>query len=243
LLIGDSSAMVMQGFDSTIHSSTESIAYHTAAVARGAKKKFIVADLPFLSTRKSRELGVEATEKLIRAGAHAVKIEGVRGNEDLIRHLVESGIPVMGHLGLTPQFVNAFGGMKVQAKTSEEQDRLLQDALAFEALGAFSLVLECVPNDIAKTITSKLQIPTIGIGAGADVDGQVLVLQDLLGFNPGFKPKFLKTYLNAYELFQKAFAEFHSEVVNGVYPSEKESYTQKPMVHLHEEPGYGARPS
>jgi 3-methyl-2-oxobutanoate hydroxymethyltransferase len=225
LLIGDSSAMVMQGYDSTVHSSVESIAYHVASVARGCSTKFIVADLPFLSTRKSRDFGVEASEKLIKAGAHAVKIEGVRGNEDLIRHLTESGIPVMGHLGLTPQFVNAFGGMKVQAKTPEEQDVLLQDARKFEELGAFSLVLECVPSSIASKITSLLKIPTIGIGAGADVDGQVLVLQDLLGFNPNFKPKFLKTYLNGYELFQGAFSKFHEEVQGGVYPSDKESYS------------------
>ena len=229
LLIGDSSSMTMQGFDSTIHSDVDSIAYHTAAVARGSgngpSKKFIVADMPFLSTRKSREFGVEATEKLIKAGAHAVKIEGIRGNEDLIRHLTESGIPVMGHLGLTPQFVNAFGGMKVQAKTAEEQDLLLQDAKKFEELGAFSLVLECVPSSIASKITNLLKIPTIGIGAGSDCDGQVLVLQDLLGFNPSFKPKFLKTYLNGYELFQGAFSKFHEEVLNGTYPSEKESYS------------------
>jgi 3-methyl-2-oxobutanoate hydroxymethyltransferase len=225
LLIGDSSAMVMQGFDSTIHSSVESIAYHTAAVARGCTTKFIVADMPFLSTRKTREYGVEAAEKLLRAGAHAVKIEGAKGNEDLIRHLTESGVPVMGHLGLTPQFVNAFGGMKVQAKTPEAQDLILQDAHTFEKLGAFSLVLECVPSSVAAKITSLLKIPTIGIGAGADVDGQVLVLQDLLGFNPSFKPKFLKTYLNGYELFQGAFSKFHDEVQKRTYPSEKESYS------------------
>jgi 3-methyl-2-oxobutanoate hydroxymethyltransferase len=157
-----------------------------------------------------------------------VKIEGVRGNEDLIHHLVESGIPVMGHLGLTPQFVNAFGGMKVQAKTRDEQERLLLDAVAFESLGAFSLVLECIPAPAASAISAQLKIPTIGIGAGSDVDGQVLVLQDLLGFNPGFKPKFLKTYLDGYALFQKAFSDFHEEVQNGTYPSEKESYSSSP---------------
>jgi 3-methyl-2-oxobutanoate hydroxymethyltransferase len=225
LLIGDSSAMVMQGFDSTIHSDVESIAYHTSAVARGCKNKFIVADMPFLSTRKSREFGIEAAGALLKAGAHAVKIEGVRGNEDLIRHLTESGVPVMGHLGLTPQFVNAFGGMKVQAKTPEEQDVLIQDAKKFEDLGAFSLVLECVPSSVAAKITSLIKIPTIGIGAGSEVDGQVLVLQDLLGFNPAFKPKFLKTYLNGYELFQSAFSKFHEEVQGGIYPSDKESYS------------------
>lgn len=224
LLIGDSSAMVMQGYDSTIHSNVESIAGFTSAVARGAPKKFIVADMPFLSTRKSIEWGVEAAETLLKAGAHAVKIEGIRGNEKLVAHLTESGIPVMGHLGLTPQFVNAFGGMKVQAKTPEEQDALIRDSKSFESCGAFSLVLECVPNKIAERSTEVLSIPTIGIGAGQGVDGQVLVLQDLLGFNPNFKPKFLRQYLNGFELFQSAFSRFHQEVVSGEFPNDQESY-------------------
>jgi 3-methyl-2-oxobutanoate hydroxymethyltransferase len=226
LLIGDSSAMVMEGHESTIHASVESIAFFTASVARGTRgKKFIVADMPFLSTRKTLEGGVEAAGALLRAGAHAVKIEGIAGNEKLVSHLVESGIPVMGHLGLTPQFVNAFGGMKVQAKTAEEQDRLLNDAKRFAEAGAFSLVLECVPASIAAKITELLPIPTIGIGAGAQVDGQVLVLQDLLGFNPGFRPKFLRTYLDGHRLFQDAFQRFHEEVSSGAFPNEKESYT------------------
>jgi len=229
VLTGDSSAMVMHGFDSTIHATVESIATHVASVARGIaqseKSKFVVADMPFLSTRLNRAEGVEAAGRLLRAGAHAVKIEGIQGNEDLVRHLVDSGIPVMGHLGLTPQFVNAFGGMKVQATSPEAQDRLVSDAKKFEDAGAFSLVLECVPSKIAETTTNLLQIPTIGIGAGPSTDGQVLVLQDLLGFNPTFKPKFLRTYLNGYELFQKAFEQFHSDVVEQKFPNEKESYS------------------
>jgi 3-methyl-2-oxobutanoate hydroxymethyltransferase len=160
----------------------------------------------------------------VKAGAHAVKIEGLRGNEDLIRHLVESGVPVMGHLGLTPQFVNAFGGMKVQAKSESDQDRMLAEARELERLGAFSLVLECVPASIAEKIAETLSIPVIGIGAGDGVDGQVLVLQDLLGFNPGFRPKFLRTYLNGYELFQSAFSRFVSDVRTGKFPSKEESY-------------------
>jgi 3-methyl-2-oxobutanoate hydroxymethyltransferase len=225
LLIGDSSAMVMQGEDSTLHASVESIAFFTRAVARGSQgKKFIVADMPFLSTRKSREHAVEAAGTLLRAGAHAVKIEGIRGNEDLVRHLTESGIPVMGHLGLTPQFVNAFGGMKVQAKTAPEQDALLNDGKRFQDCGAFSLVLECVPETIATRMTEALSIPTIGIGAGSGVDGQVLVLQDLLGMNPGFKPKFLRTYLNGYETLLGAFNRYHEDVVTVNFPNEKESY-------------------
>jgi len=226
LLIGDSSAMVMQGEDSTLHASVESIAFFTRAVSLGTKgKKFIVADMPFLSTRKSIDFAVEAAGTLLRSGAHAVKIEGIRGNETLVRHLVESGIPVMGHLGLTPQFINAFGGMKVQAKTSEEQDLLLQDGKRFQECGAFSLVLECVPEPIATRLTGLLEIPTIGIGAGPHVDGQVLVLQDLLGFNPGFKPKFLRTYFQGHEAFLQAFNQYHEDVSKGHFPNEKESYS------------------
>jgi 3-methyl-2-oxobutanoate hydroxymethyltransferase len=225
LLVGDSSAMTMHGFDSTIHANLEMIALHTAAVARGAPGKFLVADLPFLSVRKGLETGVEAVEKLVKAGAHAVKIEGLRGNEALIAHLVESGIPVMGHLGLTPQFVNAFGGMKVQAKTPAEQDRMFEEARELERLGAFSLVLECVPEAIATRIAKALSIPVIGIGAGAGVDGQVLVLQDLLGFNPDFRPKFLRRYVNGYEIFKTAFDQFTADVQSGNYPSSDESYS------------------
>lgn len=224
LLIGDSSSMVMQGLPSTIHATVESIEFFVASVARGANQKFIVADMPFLSTRKSQDVALDAAHRFLKAGAHAVKIEGIRGNEALVKHLVESGIPVMGHLGLTPQFVNAFGGMKVQAKTKEAQDLLLNEAKAFETAGAFSLVLECVPKEIAATATEMLSIPTIGIGAGVNTDGQVLVLQDLLGFSPKFKPKFLRQYLNGFELFQNAFQKFHQDVVTKNFPNEAESY-------------------
>lgn len=225
ILVGDSSSMVMEGHPSTIHSTVDSIERFTASVARGAPGKFIVGDMPFLSVRKDLASAVEAAGRLLRAGAHAVKIEGIEGNEALVRHLADSGIPVMGHLGLTPQFVNAFGGMKVQAKDAGAQDRLLRDARRFQDAGAFSLVLECVPSPIASVITEKLAIATIGIGAGAGTDGQVLVLQDLLGFNPDFKPKFLRRYLNGYELFSAAFQQFHRDVGEGAFPDEKESYS------------------
>lgn len=224
LLVGDSSAMTMHGFDSTIHADVAMIEFHTAAVARGAPAKFLVADIPFLAIRKGFETGMSAIERLVKAGAHAIKIEGLRGNEKMVAHTVESGVPVMGHLGLTPQFVNAFGGMKVQAKSAADQDRLLQEAVEFERLGAFSLVLECVPESIATEIANKLSIPVIGIGAGAGVDGQVLVLQDLLGFNPGFKPKFLRSYANGYEIFKGAFDRFAGDVKSGSYPTKDESY-------------------
>ncbi len=224
ILVGDSSAMVMHGHSSTIHADATMIETHVAAVARTATQKFIVADMPFLSNRLGIATATEIAGRFLKAGAHAVKIEGIRGNEEIVRHLVESGIPVMGHLGLTPQFVNQFGGMKVQATSPEAQELLLTDAKAFQDAGAFSLVLECVPNKIAKTVTDSLQIPTIGIGAGVATDGQVLVLQDLLGFNPGFRPKFLRQYLNGYELFKSAFEKFHEDVTLEQFPNEKESY-------------------
>jgi 3-methyl-2-oxobutanoate hydroxymethyltransferase len=225
ILVGDSSAMVMHGHDSTIHADEAMIETHVAAVARTAKNKMIIADMPFLSNRMGIAHATAIAGQFLRAGAHAVKIEGIRGNEELVRHLVGTGIPVMGHLGLTPQFVNQFGGMKVQATSSEAQDLLIKDAKTFEDAGAFSLVLECVPNSIAKTVSELLAISTIGIGAGPHTDGQVLVLQDLLGFNPGFKPKFLRQYLGGYELFKGAFEQFHQDVTQGTFPNEKESYT------------------
>lgn len=224
ILIGDSSAMVMHGHDSTIQADESMIETHVAAVARTAKNKMIIADMPFLSNRMGIAHATAVAGRFLRAGAHAVKIEGIRGNEELVRHLVGTGIPVMGHLGLTPQFVNQFGGMKVQATSAEAQDLLMKDAKAFEDAGAFSLVLECVPNSIAKTVSELLTISTIGIGAGPHTDGQVLVLQDLLGFNPGFKPKFLRQYLGGYELFKGAFEQFHLDVTQGTFPNEKESY-------------------
>lgn len=224
LLVGDSCAMTMHGFDSTIHADIEMIALHTAAVARAAPGKFLVADLPFLSVRKGLAPAMEAISCLVKAGAHGVKLEGLKGNEEIVAHVVQSGIPVMGHLGLTPQFVNAFGGMKVQGKSTADQDEMLKDALMFERLGAFSLVLECVPTEIATKIAAQLSIPVIGIGAGEAVDGQVLVLQDLLGFTPDFKPKFLRRYLNGFELFKGAFDRFAGDVREGKYPTKEESY-------------------
>ena len=224
ILVGDSAAMVMHGFSSTVNADANMIETHVSAVARTAKNKFIVADMPFLSNRMGISTATEIAGRFIKAGAHAVKIEGIRGNEEMVRHLVDTGIPVMGHLGLTPQSVNQLGGMKVQATSSEAQEILILESQSFEKAGAFSLVLECVPNKIAKTVSEILQIPTIGIGAGVGTDGQVLVLQDLLGFSPSFKPKFLRQYLNGHELFKSAFEKFHEDVVQENFPNEKESY-------------------
>lgn len=224
LLVGDSLGMTMHGYKTTVPVTNALMALHTKAVCLGAPDKLVVADLPFLSYRKSLASAVSATQKLLQVGAHAIKLEGADGNLKLIAHLVESGVPVMGHLGLTPQSVNGFGGFHVQAKEKVAQEKLLRDALALEAAGCFALVLECVPTSIATEVSKNLGIPTIGIGAGAGCDGQVLVLQDLLGMNPHFKPKFVKKFMNGHQAMTAAFEQFHTEVTQTVFPSPKESY-------------------
>lgn len=226
VLVGDSAAMTMHGYSSTVPATIELLTPHVAAVAKGlGGKKFLIADLPFMSYRSDLATNISAVQKLMQAGAEAVKLEGADGNVNLVRHLVDSGVPVMGHLGLTPQFVNQFGGFKVQGKTAEAADKIHQEALALEKAGCFSLVLECVPTPLADSITSALAIPTIGIGAGPNTDGQVLVLQDLLGLSMGFQPKFLRRYLNGSELITQALNAYASDVASGSFPSEQESYS------------------
>ncbi|PIS11896.1 MAG: 3-methyl-2-oxobutanoate hydroxymethyltransferase, partial [Bdellovibrio sp. CG10_big_fil_rev_8_21_14_0_10_47_8] len=194
------------------------------AVVRGAPEKFIVGDLPFMSYRKDLSSNMSAIAEVMQAGAHAVKLEGAKGNLDLVRHSVDSGVPVMGHLGLTPQSVHQLGGFKVQGKDKKQYEEIFEGALQLEKAGCFSLVLECVPADLAQALSRELKIPTIGIGAGVGCDGQVLVLQDMLGMNLDFRPKFLRTYLDGAELFKKAFNHFHHDVIEGQFPSQEESY-------------------
>ena len=227
VLVGDSVAMVMHGHPSTVHADVPMMELHTKAVARGTKNQLIIGDMPFLSLSLGTGSALQAAGTLIRAGAHAVKIENVRGFEEAIELMVKSGIPVMGHLGLTPQSVNVFGGMKLQAKTDETQKQLLADALLFQKLGACALVLECVPVSVANEVSEALEIPTIGIGAGSGTDGQVLVLQDLLGFQKDFKPKFLKSYLDGGAVISNALNEYVREVKTGAFPSLAESYGVK----------------
>src|SRR3989338_5344688 len=200
LLVGDSVAMTIYGFPNTVHATVEMIKQHTTAVSRGAPNKFIVADLPFLSYRKSLADSMDAVLSLMHAGANAVKLEGAKGNLELIAHLVDSGVPVLGHLGLTPQSVNTLGGYKVQGKTEESAQTVIDDALAMQQAGCYAIILECIPQALAKEITQRLTIATIGIGAGPSTDGQILVWQDLLGFNPKFKVKFVKQFTNTHEL-------------------------------------------
>ena len=222
ILVGDSASMVMHGYPTTIGATVEMMAQHTAAVAKGAPLKFIIGDLPFCSYRKGLTQNMEAVETLMRAGAHAVKLEGAVGNLALVEHIVASGVPVMGHLGLTPQSVHTLGGFKVQGRLPQAAEKLMQDAKALQAAGCFALVLECVPSDLARTVTEALKIPTIGIGAGPYTSGQVLVFHDLLGLSQSFKPKFLKTYLNGFELVRAALNAFDNEVKETVYPNLKE---------------------
>lgn len=225
ILVGDSLAMTMHGHNSTIPASVDLMALHTAAVRRGAPEAFIIGDMPFLSFRKGLVPAMEAVEKLMQAGANAVKLEGYEGHGDIISHIVDSGVPVMGHIGLTPQSVNQLGGYKVQGKTDEKARELLDDAMALEEAGCFAIVLECVPAAIGKAISEKLTIPTIGIGAGSDCDGQVLVLQDMLGLNQKFQPKFVRTFMNGFETIKKALNEYDCTVKERSFPSEKESYS------------------
>ncbi|HXD30222.1 MAG TPA: 3-methyl-2-oxobutanoate hydroxymethyltransferase [Pyrinomonadaceae bacterium] len=225
ILVGDSVAMTMHGYPNTLSATTTMMAMHTAAVARGAPSKFIVGDMPFLSYRKGLKEAMDCVHELMSAGAHSVKLEGVRGHAEIVRHIADSGVPVMGHLGLTPQSVNQLGGMKVQAKTDAAVELLASQARELEDAGCFALVLECVPAEAARKVTELLTIPTIGIGAGPAVSGQVLVYQDLLGLNPSFKPKFLRTYASAFEMIHAALDSYNDDVKRGEFPSENESYS------------------
>ncbi len=224
ILIGDSGSMVMHGNPNTLHATTQDMAVFTKSVSRGAPKKFIVADMPFLTFRRSISEGLDCMQTLMQAGAHSVKLEGASGHIELVKHATESGIPIMGHLGLTPQSSLQLGGFKVQGRLAPEAERILNEAKALEQAGCFAVVLECVPAELAKKITQEIHIPTIGIGAGVDCDGQVLVLQDMLGFSNEFKPKFLRTYLNGHQLISEAIHCYCKEVHEKSFPSSKESY-------------------
>ena len=224
ILIGDSAAMVMHGHTSTLAINVEMMRMHTAAVVHGAPEKFIVADMPFLSNRKGVVAALDAAQVLMAAGAHAVKLEGIDGHEDVVERLVESGIPVMGHLGMQPQSVNAYGGFRVQGRTEDSAQKIIRQARELEKLGAFSIVLECIPADLAREVTAAVHIPTIGIGAGAGCDGQILVLQDLLGMNIDFQPKFSRKFVDMGCAVKQAIAQYDAAVKDGSFPSTEESY-------------------
>lgn len=224
ILVGDSLAVVMHGFDSTVHATTEMMEMHVAAVARGAPDKFIIADMPFLSCSKGIQVAMDTVHRLMKAGASAVKIEGDTHQVEVIQHIVESGVPVMGHLGLTPQSIHNLGGHKVQAKSEDDAERLIASAQSLQNAGCFALVLECIPTKLGSCVSQRLRIPTIGIGAGCHTDGQVLVLQDLLGVNPDFSPKFLRRYAQTHDVVREAVNHFHADVVVQDFPAAEESY-------------------
>jgi 3-methyl-2-oxobutanoate hydroxymethyltransferase len=224
VLVGDSAAMVMHGHDTTIPAEVETMALHVAAVRRGLPDRLVIADMPFLAHRRGLPDTMDAVSLLMRAGAQAVKIEGAGDTADTIRHIVDSGVPVMGHLGLTPQSIHQLGGYRVQGRGPEASARLLEGAGQLQSAGCFAVVLECVPAELAGELTSKLEVPTIGIGAGPHTSGQVLVLQDLLGMQPDFQPHFLRTYLDGFNLIRGALDSYHEDVVSGGFPSDRESY-------------------
>jgi 3-methyl-2-oxobutanoate hydroxymethyltransferase len=225
ILVGDTLAMVVLGYETTLPVTMEEMLHHTKAVVRGRKDAFVVGDMPFMSYQGSIEEGMTNAGRFLKeGGANAVKLEGGGRVLDLVGRLTEAGIPVMAHLGLTPQSVNQFGGYRVQGRGDEAAHQLIKDAKDLEAAGAFSLVLEAVPAHVAREVTSTLAIPTIGIGAGPDCDGQVLVWHDFLGISSGKLPRFVKRYAEVGESVTAAAKQFAREVAEGTYPGPEHTY-------------------
>ena len=226
ILVGDSLGMVVLGYPDTLSVTVEDMLHHTRAVVRGAKNALIVGDMPYLSYHVSVEESVRNAGRFIQAGAHAVKIEGAKPSRiKVVEAIRDAEIPVMGHIGLTPQSVNDFGGFKLQGKNAEAARRLIDEAVALERAGCFSIVLECVPSELAQIITEQITIPTIGIGAGPTCDGQVLVFHDVLGIYDGHTAKFVRQYAHIAEEMQKGLEHYLADVRNGNFPDEvKESF-------------------
>ena len=225
LLVGDSVGMVVQGHDSTLPVTMDQMVYHSRAVTRGAQRAHVVGDLPFMSYQNSVEEAVQNAGRLIaEGGVGSVKLEGGQEFCEVIGRIVRASIPVMGHIGLTPQSVHKMGGYVVQGRDTETAQKLLDDAVALEQAGCYAMVLEGVPLELARQITARLSVPTIGIGAGKHCDGQVLVCYDLLGLNPSFKPKFVKHYANLHEGVTQAAQSFFREVREGAFPDEDHSF-------------------
>ncbi len=225
ILVGDSLGMVVLGYDSTLPVTMEVMLHHTKAVSRAVTRAMVVADLPFLSYQCSEDEAVRNAGRLLQdGGAHGVKLEGGREYAEAVRRMVAAGIPVMGHLGLTPQSVHQFGGYRVQGKDDSSARRIVEDARILEQAGAFSLVLECVPATLAAEITGALSIPTIGIGAGPDCDGQVLVLHDVMGMFERFTPKFVKRYAGLNAAMKEAAERYRNEVKTKVFPGPEHAF-------------------
>lgn len=225
ILVGDSLAMVVLGHENTYNITIDEMLIFVGAVARGAKNSFIIGDMPFMSYNLSVEQGLENAGKMIKAGANAVKLEGCNDHIiSLVKRCTETGIPVLGHLGFTPQLMNTLGGHKIQGKTSDKIEAILESAKKLQEAGCFGIVLELMPADSAKYITENLKIPTIGIGAGVNCSGQIVVIDDILGKFTDFTPKFVKKYANLHDEILKGVLTYKQEVKNEVFPSEKESF-------------------
>jgi len=226
ILVGDSLGMVVLGYESTIPVTMEEMLHHTKAVVRGAKRAMVIGDMPFMSYHISADDALRNAARFIQeGGAQAIKLEGGVTVMEKVTRIVGCGIPVMGHIGLTPQSIHQFGGFTVQGKTPEAAAKVLEDALALEEAGAFAIVLETIPTQLAKIITAKLSIPTIGIGAGIHCDGQVQVINDILGSYTEFVPKHAKQYAKLTDIISKAVTQYHNEVKAGTFPTEKQSYS------------------
>ena len=226
ILVGDSLGMVVLGYESTIPVTMEEMLHHTKAVVRGARQAMVIGDMPFMTYHLSVDDALKNAARFIQeAGAQAIKLEGGVTVAEKVKRIVECGIPVMGHIGLTPQSINQFGGFKVQGKTPEAATKLLKDARALDEAGAFAIVLETVPAPLASLITSEVSIPTIGIGAGAGCDGQVQVINDILGSFTDFVPKHAKQYAKLADIIRNAVAEYDNEVKTGSFPTDKQSFS------------------
>ena len=228
ILVGDSLGMAFRGEDNTLKVTVDEMEYHTKAVRRGVERAFLVADMPFLSYHISVEKTVENAGRLVAAGAEAVKLEGVGGVIEAARRLVAAGIPVMGHIGLTPQSIHQLGGFRVQGRQSDAARKIANDAHDLEQAGAFAIVLECIPVDLAGAISEQIKIPTIGIGAGPWCDGQILVTNDILGMPSQFTPKFVKKYADLAGIVQGAAAAYVKETKKGSFPDDEHSYHSPP---------------
>lgn len=225
ILVGDSASNVMAGFDTTVPMTIEHMIYHTSCVVRGVDRALVIADLPFMSYQvTAKEALINAGRMMKEAGAHAVKLEGGKPIASTVKRIVDAGIPVMGHLGLTPQSIYKFGTYKVRAKEDEEAEQLLKDAKVLEKAGVFSIVLEKIPAPLAKKVTASVSVPTIGIGAGPHCDGQVLVLHDMLGLNKDFSPRFLRRYADLHQSMSDAVKHYIRDVKSGDFPDESEQY-------------------
>lgn len=225
ILVGDSAANVMAGYPTTLPITLDQMIYHASCVARGTSRAMVVVDLPFGTYQGDSLKALDSAVRVLKeSGAEAIKVEGGPEIKESVERILSAGIPIMGHLGLTPQSINKFGSYNVRARKEQEAERLLEDALMLEQLGCFALVLEKIPADLAARVAKELTIPVIGIGAGAGVDGQVLVMQDMLGMNQGFAPKFLRKYADLGETITTAVEHYINDVKSGDFPSKEESY-------------------